>query len=325
VTLWRPWREAMGEALYGPDGFYRRTAAPARHFRTSAHVSPIWADAIRRLADEVDAAAGRPEDFAVVDLGAGGGELLAALADAAPDRWRLAGVELAPRPPGLPARVEWLAQLPERITGLLVAVEWLDVVPVDVVELDTDGPRLVEVDPAGRERLAGAPPPGARTWLDRWWPLADPGDRAEIGLSRDAAWREAVGHLGRGLAVAVDYAAVPGRDVGGTLTGYRNGRQCAPVPDGTGDLTAHVLLESCEAAAAVEAGPGVLLSQRDALRRLGVDGRAPAYGGDPARYLAALAAAGEAAELLDPGGLGGFGWLVHAKGIELAEMTHSLS
>ena len=40
---------------------------------------------------------------------------------------------------------------------------------------------------------------------------------------------------------------------------------------------------------------------------------------DPAGYLAALARAGEAAELTDPGGLGGFGWLVQAVGRQLPE------
>ena len=35
---------------------------------------------------------------------------------------------------------------------------------------------------------------------------------------------------------------------------------------------------------------------------------------DPAAYLARLALAGQAAELLDPAGLGGFGWLLQSRG-----------
>jgi len=38
---------------------------------------------------------------------------------------------------------------------------------------------------------------------------------------------------------------------------------------------------------------------------------------DPAGYLRALSAAGAAAELTEPAGLGGHLWLLHAAGIEL--------
>lgn len=302
----------MHEALYGDAGFYRRQGAPAAHFRTAAHASPLWAQAIARLAGRVDEALGEPDGFTLVDLGAGGGELVAGLAGLVPLRWRLVGVDLAPRPDDLPDRVEWQSEQPSSYAGVLVAVEWLDVVPVDVVERTPAGVRLVEVDLAGEERL-GVPPAAADlAWLSRWWPLTEDGDRAEVGRPRDEAWADAVGRLDRGVAVAVDYAAVPARDPAGTLTGYRGGRQVAPVPDGSCDLTAHVLMESCTAAGG---GTTSLLRQRQALRDLGVGAARPAYAGDPAAYVASLSAAGEAAELTDPSGLGGFTWLVTAKGV----------
>lgn len=309
---WRPWRAAMQEALYGEHGFYRLAGAPARHFRTAAHVSSSWAGAIAELCARVDAALGEPADFAVVDVGAGGGELLAGLAGVAPMRWRLVGVDVAPRPAGLPERVGWLDRQPDEVLGVMMAVEWLDVVPVDVVELADDGPRLVEVDHAGVERLGAAPDPPDAEWLRRWWPLADVGDRAEIGRSRDKAWAATVTRLRAGAAVAVDYAADPRRDVAGTLTGYAGGRQTVAVPDGRCDITAHVLMESCAAAAGE---PSQLLTQREALSALGVHARRPSYAGDPQGYLRALAAAGDAAELVDPGGLGGFSWLVHWRSV----------
>jgi SAM-dependent MidA family methyltransferase len=78
------------------------------------------------------------------------------------------------------------------------------------------------------------------------------------------------------------------------------------------DLTAHVLLAACAAAAVADAG--TTLRQREALRRLGLSAGRPAYAGDPQSYLRALATTGEAAELLDPSGLGGFDWLVQTKG-----------
>src|SRR4051795_3264543 len=105
---WRPWREAMADALYGPTGFYRSSGAPARHFRTSGHASPLWIDAIAELARRVDAELGEPVGFTVVDMGAGGGELIGALATTAPERWSLVGVDIAPRPVGVAERVQWV-------------------------------------------------------------------------------------------------------------------------------------------------------------------------------------------------------------------------
>ena len=94
----------MAEALYGPAGFYRRPEGPLGHFRTSSAV-PAFAAAVRRLALEVDRMLGEPDPFDLVDLGAGRGELLAAvLAGGVPPRWRLSAVELADRPPGLAGR-----------------------------------------------------------------------------------------------------------------------------------------------------------------------------------------------------------------------------
>src|SRR3569623_508440 len=127
---WRTWRQAMAESLYGDPGFYQTPGAPAQHFRTAAHTGPTWAEAILTLATEIDAALDEPGDFAIVDVGAGGGELLAELAKTAPHRWNLVGVDVAPRPRGLDGRVEWRRPFPDQVRGLLVAVELLDVVPV---------------------------------------------------------------------------------------------------------------------------------------------------------------------------------------------------
>ena len=276
-----PWSEAWERALYGPGGFFLHER-PLAHFRTSVAV-PLFAEAVRVLAGRVDDALGRPDPFDVVDVGAGRGELLAALPDV-PGRWRLTGVELAPA--DVPFR--WLREAPQT-TGLLLANEWLDAVPLDVVQ---DG-RLVLVDDDGGEVLGDHV---SDPWLEAWWPS---GSRREVGRSRDQAWAAAVRQVRRGLAVAVDY----GHDTATrrpTLTGYRDGRQVAPVPDGGCDLTAHVALDACAAATGAR-----LLTQRDALRDLGLSAALP----DPLTA-AGLQRASQARTLLDPQGLGGFGWLV---------------
>ncbi|MEW2510607.1 SAM-dependent methyltransferase [Streptomyces sp. NPDC046870] len=336
--------------MYGPGGFYRRPEGPAGHFRTSVHASPLFARAVARLLCRVDAALGRPPVLDFVDLGAGRGELaggvLAALPADVAARARAYAVEIADRPAGLDARITWLSELPEAVTGLLFANEWLDNVPLDVVEVDSSGvPRLVLVAEDGSERL-GQPVTGAPAdWLARWWPLpAEQGLRAEVGLPRDLAWASAVDRVARGLAVAVDYAHTVGtRPPFGTLTGFREGRQTAPVPDGSCDITAHVALDACAAAAGTVRTPSGtahtpsgtahtasgtaparelpgarLLTQRAALRALGITGARPPLAlasSDPSAYVRALATAGEAAELTAPGGLGDFGWLLQPVGV----------
>jgi SAM-dependent MidA family methyltransferase len=325
----RSWRRAMSEALYGTAGFYR-TEAPSAHFRTSVHASPQFARALAGLAVRVDAALGHPDRFDLVDVGAGRGELLAGIAAAVPPdlraRLRPVGVEVADRPAHLPAGTTWTDAVPP-LAGLLVANEWLDNVPVDVVELATDGPRLVLVDPAGTESLGPAPDQAGQEWLRAWWPLTELGGRAEVGCARDAAWAAAIGQVERGVAVAMDYAhdraqRSAGLVSAGTLAAYRDGRAVRPVPDGSCDLTAHVALDACAAAARgrAEVTATLLTDQRTALRELGVRGQRPPRelaGTDPAGYLAALASAGAAAELTDPAGLGGFGWLVQSVAVPL--------
>jgi SAM-dependent MidA family methyltransferase len=291
------WRAAWDAALYADDGFFR-TVRPADHFRTSAHVG-TFARAVAELARRTDAAT-------VVDLGAGGGELLMALRPLLPDV-ALAGVEVASRPADLPADIAWTPALPDRVDGLLIANEWLDNLPCVVVERDADGvDREVLVDPAtGDETLGGV---HDSPWMRRWWTLTSPGERAEDGAPRDTAWADAVARV-EGVAIAIDYGHVlPDRPPFGTLRSYADGRETDVRPDGSRDVTAHVAVDAV--AAAVD---GRLVRQREALAELGVDGRRPPLDlarTDPAAYVRALSAAGEAAELTARGGLGDFWWIV---------------
>ncbi|TDB72592.1 SAM-dependent methyltransferase [Micromonospora sp. KC723] len=352
------WRDAMDRALYGPDGFFVAGAGPAAHFRTSVHASPVFTAALARLLIEVDAALGHPARLDVVDVGAGRGELLAALLQAvgaageppssgrgpgepagpSPStpplaaRVRPIAVEKAPRPDRLPRRIGWVGEIPTGIVGLLVATEWLDNVPLDVAVRTAGGWRYLLVDPTTGMESLGPPVDSAdHDWLHRWWPAppaeADgtgpepvTGARAEIGTSRDHAWAQAVRHVDRGLALAVDYGHLTAeRPLGGSLTGYRDGRQVPPVPDGSCDVTAHVAIDSVAAAGQrVARCAYTLVRQREALRALGTGGTRPPLGlatRDPAGYVRALAAASTAAELTDPAGFGGHWWLRQPVGV----------
>lgn len=291
-----PWRDAWDTALYGPEGFFR-SSRPAEHFRTSAHIG-AFADAFAELARRTGATT-------VVDLGAGGGELLTALHSQLPGV-RLIGVEVAARPDALPNDIEWFAELPERIDGLLIANEWLDNVPVPIVEQSDGLAHEVLVAPSGGAESLG--PVVSSAWLAQWWPLGDDGERAEIGAARDAAWADAVSRV-RGTAVAIDYGHLAdGRPPFGTLTSFLEGREVDVVPDGSRDITAHVAADSVAAACG-----GHLLRQRDALTRLGLDGARPPIElarTDPAEYVRALSHSGEVGELRARGGLGDFWWIV---------------
>ena len=337
--MWTTWRAATQDALYGRDGFYARGERPAAHFRTSVHASPRYAGAILALLRYTDEALGYPDRLDLVDIGAGQGELLGQVLGLAqqlpaatgpagawssfPQRITATAIEIAPRPPGADDRIRWASGLPARIRGLVIASEWLDNIPVDVAELTPDGPRIMLVDPgSGAEQPGPAAGPAEQEWLRQWWPLAHPGDRAELGHPRCAAWAAVIGRLAGGLALAADYAhSRERRPLAGTLAGFRDGRAVRPIPDGSRDITAHVALDAC-AAAGIAAGATqtVLTTQRAALRALGLTGRRPPLSQadrDPAGYLAALRVAAEEAELTDPAGLGGFGWLVQAAGVPL--------
>ena len=288
----RPWRDAWADALYSEGGFYRRPEGPAGHFRTAVHAAPReLAAAVARLAAECGCRA-------VVDVGTGRGELLRALHALPGHSLALHGVEIADRPADLPPQIAWSRRAPRVPDALVVAWELLDVVPCPVLEVDDEGVvRTVLVDQVGRESLGPPADPADLAWCTTWWPLQElePGDRVEVGRGRDTQWASLVGGVavaGGGVLLAVDYGHHRrSRPAAGSLSGFRAGRAVPPRPDGTTDVTAHVALDAIAAAGEAAGATATLLTRQDvALRALGVT----------------------SAELLDPGALGGFGWLLQA-------------
>jgi SAM-dependent MidA family methyltransferase len=305
------WREAWQQALYGPTGFYRSAGGPGRHF-TTATQGVLG----RSLARALVQLAGDRGLTHVVDVGAGRGELLTHLAAADP-ALRLTGVDVVPRPSGLPEAVRWSEspggpELPDdlhALDGVLVlAHEWLDVVPCDIAEVDVEGVlRHRVVDPSTGEEDWGGPVEGsALAWARRHWPTDAPGDRVEIGETRDAAWAGLLTRVRRGVAIAVDYGHRGGeRPAEGTLAAYRSGVLTDPVPDGTCDLTAHVAMDTLD--------HDDLIDQRTALRGLGLDARTPPMAlaaREPSAYLRALEESSAAGALTARGGFGDFLWSI---------------
>jgi hypothetical protein len=117
----------------------------------------------------------------------------------------------------------------------------------------------------------------------------------------------------RGIAVAADYAHTrEDRPPFGSMRSYRGGSEVDVRPDGSRDVTAKVAAD-----ALADRVGGFVVSQRDALRRLGITGVRPDLdlaSSDPSGYVRALSAATEAAELTAEGGLGDFAWVVSVVG-----------
>lgn len=316
-----PWEGAWRDALYGPSGFFR-CRRPNQHFRTSA-TSDALAQALADLARDTYVALGSPDDFTIVDVGAGDGQLLAQISTRVPADWHLHAVDVRDRPAELTQRVRWTTTPPPHTTGLLIAHELLDAIPCPIVQVDDDGlVRRVEVNVHGQERPGSPATPTDLAWLDDWWPLPEVGQRAELGGPRDDAWRSLVATIDRGLVLAVDYGHSHEERKNlyhGTLSGYRDGLRVPPIPDGTCDITAHVALDACAATTSETNGSWTLLTtQTQALKERGVSPALPPAveaSANPRAYTDRLAAASESRLLLDPQGPGGFGWLLHGKGL----------
>ena len=309
ATWSRAWRDASRE--------FWSSEQPSAHFTTSA--GSLVAERIASIVQEVDVRLGHPETLHVIDIGCGDGTLLALVRDACADlsprvrwtgvdmrRFEVAGVEslAAEAPCALPVG---------DVRGLVMAHEWLDEIPCDIVERDGDGiDRLMLVDRQGTESLGppleddqacaeyGVDAAHARAWLAHWWPLVEPGDRAEVGIARDQAWQWITGLLAEGTALATDYGHMHDerreRDRHGTLAAYASGRLVRPAPDGAANLTAHVAFDACMAAV-----PGSTLTlQRDEIGAIPL-GEDPSAA-DVERHFASL-------RLRDRDRLGGVGWL----------------
>jgi SAM-dependent MidA family methyltransferase len=311
-VTWTPWKQAWDQALYGESGFYRQPSGPAGHFSTATQGVPQIGE---QLAGALLALMDQSGLDTFVDMACGRGELLEQVHRLRPQMLCL-GVDVVARP-DLSEPIGWLQspggeRLPDELDGLTDALvfanEWLDVVPCPIAELDENGElREVLVNAStGDEKPGDALSGSSRQWCKTFWPVEDlePGDRVEVGETRDLAWEDLLSRLGSGLAIAVDYGhTIDSRPRQGTLTGFREGRQVLPVPDGSCDVTAHVAMDSIN--------HDELMDQRAALRQLGVSGQIPSVElarTDPMAYLRGLSSASAAAALTARGGLGDFLW-----------------
>jgi SAM-dependent MidA family methyltransferase len=231
----------METALYHPVyGYYRRGRDPfgrAGDFYTAAQLQPVFGRLMGSLVRSMWREMGEPEDFTVVDLGAGRGEMAEAFA----------GFRYIPVDRGRGA-------LPAAFTGVVFANEFFDALPVHVVRrsrgrfhqmlVGFDGAQFVWIDGAG-------PPPGVADYLRRYRGPREEGMTLEVNLAA-LEWIDAIAaRLERGYLVAVDYGYLwpeLARFPQGTLMTYRRHVASADAlaDPGERDITAHVNFSAIE-------------------------------------------------------------------------------
>jgi SAM-dependent MidA family methyltransferase len=302
----------MELALYDPGRGYYATAEPIGRrgdFITSPEVGPLFGGVIARVLDEWWHQLGEPDDYVVVDAGAGPGTLARAVVAAEPecaDALTYLEVEQADVWPLFPFR------------GVILANELLDNLPCRVLERTADGWAELTVGLADGdlvEALTSVVDDDVAGTADQWAPRAAVGARIPLP-ERGRRWvADARASLLQGHLLVIDYmaptATLAERD-GGWLRTYRgHERGDDPLVDPGGqDITADVAVDQL----IDDQPPTLVRSQADLLRAHGIDelveeGRAIWHERAAIGDLAAVRGRSrvrEAEALLDPDGLGAF-------------------
>ncbi len=343
-----PFARFMERALYDPDhGYYMRPLPPEpreRDYYTSPDVGEVFGRCLARQFAEMWRVLGEPENFHVIELGAGRGllcrDVCRHLESDAPDcmsRTTYIAVEKSParldtllrglESEGLDQRdrIAWLdsvGALPSGITGVIYSNEFFDALPVHrVCPL---GGRLLEVYVRARnaeffEELDDPSTVELQRYFDRLAISFNDGrddDRAEVNL-RAAAIMETLGKkLDRGFVLTLDYG-YPAGDLfsarriagGGMLMCYHRHRAHADayIHVGEQDMTAHVDFSSL-ALAGMDTGlhTAGFTDQHHALVGLGIAGElSPLAESAEGDHIGGIYRNLAIKNLLLPGGLGG--------------------
>ena len=229
-----PFSRFMQGALYHPQhGYYTRARDPfgkAGDYFTAEQVQPVFGILIAQVMRSLLEESGNPEDFTVVELGAGRGDMADALR-----KFRYVPVELN------------RGTMPDRFTGVVFSNEFFDALPVDVFTFRGGAWRQMRVDwQESRFRWVEAEPAGGDSlrYLERY-ARAEEGATIEVNLEA-LLWLDRIAaRLARGYVVTIDYGYTTRelrRFPSGTLMSYRCHQALDDVlaQPGERDITAHV-------------------------------------------------------------------------------------
>lgn len=314
--------EFMREALYGENGFYTRPdgghAGRRGDFLTSPEVGPLFGAVIANYLDAEWARIGRPEQFTVVDAGAGPGTLARSILAAGPacaDALDYVAVEVsASQRERHPDGVTSLATMPTApLDGVIIANELLDNLPFRLAVFDNGWREAyVAFDQSGApSEMLSAPfdPPPAQL-------LTSAALGARVPLVEQAATfvEDARQLLRSGSLLIIDYgvpltaelAMRPWREWLRTYRGNERGDHYLTAP-GLQDITTDIPFDQLPEADAMR-------TQAQFLQRWGIDdlvtegkrvweAQAAQPGLEAMRMRSRIS---EAEALLDPSGLGNF-------------------
>jgi len=266
----------MRECLYHPVHGYYSKAERTRFadYYTSADVHPIFGRLLARQFAEMWETLGRPEEFTVVEAGAGVGRLATHVLDfcatklpAFYNSLRYVAVERsAPRREQAIANLKrhataghfaGSAEIPARIAaGCLFSNELIDALPVHRVVLESGALKEIFVDFRGGRFLSATAPLSTcaiAEYFATQGVILQEGQCAEAGLEA-SDWITEVGRrLERGYVLTIDYGhhaaeLFDDHHMRGTLLAYQNHRVSEDfyVSPGEQDLTAHVNFTALE-------------------------------------------------------------------------------
>jgi SAM-dependent MidA family methyltransferase len=268
-----PFREFMEAALYHPEyGYYRKARDPfgkAGDFYTAEQLQPVFGILIAARIREMFREMGSPPDFAVVELGAGRGEMADALGE-----WQYIPIETG-------------GNLPRNVRGVIFSNEFFDALPVEAATVIDGTPRqlLVGVEDGRLAWVTGDRVTAAvEEYCRKFCPQAGMFEANLAALE----WMDRIADaLQCGFHFTIDYGYVTAEHIRfpqGTLMSYRRHRASEDVlaDPGERDITSHVPFSAIEERGAAR---GLEKMARETLAQTLL------HAGESDRFAAALAGA----------------------------------
>ena len=251
-----PFSDYMRLALYGEGGFYTTGGRAGRRggdFITSPEVGPLFGTVIARALDAWWKELGSPNQFDVVECGAGPGTLARSILAAQPEcaaAMQYVAVELSASQRALhPQGVESRETMPDGpINGVILANELLDNLPFRLFVFDGSWMEAFVSQAAGGQFVEVLRTPDVvPSCLPQTAPL---GSRAPIQDAASSWVSDSLAKIGNGRLLLFDYCSTSTAEIALTpwrewLRTYRDqGRGAHYLTEpGTQDITAQVMID----------------------------------------------------------------------------------